>query len=135
MNAELQPPEARAVFYERERRSVHLARTFTCATLAGWSLSGRRDDVLLCVSELATNALLHGVPRGRGYLLRLVRHGGGVLRVEVHDSGSGEVRVPEPSVDAEGGRGLLLVTALSDKWGVEPRSPGKIVWCEFAHRS
>jgi hypothetical protein len=32
----------------------------------------------------------------------------------------------------EGGRGLLLVAALSDKWGVGERDPGKAVWCEFA---
>ncbi|MFD8795553.1 signal transduction histidine kinase, partial [Streptomyces vinaceus] len=40
------------------------------------------------MSELATNALLHGVPAGRGYLLRLLRleH---LVRAEVHDSGGG----------------------------------------------
>ncbi|MFG3102688.1 ATP-binding protein [Streptomyces sp. NPDC048182] len=124
MNAEL--------FYLRERKSVRQARTFVGKTLDAWSLTERRDDVLLCVSELATNALLHGVPPGRGYLVRLALHADGVLRMEVHDSGPGELRTPEPSEDDEGGRGLLLVAALSDKWGVGERNPGKIVWCEFA---
>jgi two-component sensor histidine kinase len=84
------------------------------------------------VSELATNALVHGVPAGRGFLLRLVLHGDGVLRVEVHDSGPGTVGIPEASAESEHGRGLLLVAALADKWGVGERNPGKIVWCEFA---
>lgn len=81
------------------------------------------------MSELATNALVHGVPPGRGYRLRLWLHGDGLLRVEVHDSGGGQPRMREP--EGEAGRGLLLVAALADKWGVGERSPGKIVWCEF----
>jgi len=60
----------------------------------------------------------------------------GVLRVEVHDSGDGEVRPvgPDEAVDDESGRGLLLVAAFADTWGVGERSPGKVVWCEFAVR-
>ncbi|MEV6807135.1 ATP-binding protein [Streptomyces sp. NPDC051132] len=131
MNAQTQHPHARQVFCRRDRRSVRFAREFARRTLAEWAATERGDDVLLCVSELTTNAVLHGVPAGRGFLLRLARHADGVLRVEVHDSGPGEVRVPEPSTVAEHGRGLLLVAALADKWGVGERDPGKIVWCEF----
>jgi anti-sigma regulatory factor (Ser/Thr protein kinase) len=87
--------------------------------------------VLLCVSELATNALLHGVPPGRHFLL-LLCYDGRVLRVEVHDSGPGTPRIADVA-EGEGGRGLLLVAALSDTWGVRERDPGKVVWCEFAH--
>ncbi|SCE59340.1 hypothetical protein GA0115253_1079714 [Streptomyces sp. Termitarium-T10T-6] len=36
-----------------------------------------------------------------------------------------------PEADDEGGRGLLLVAAPADKWGVAERNPGKVVWCEF----
>lgn len=55
------------------------------------------------------------------------------LRIELHDSGDGEVRAADgwPDVEDEGGRGLLLVSALADKWGVAERNPGKIVRCEF----
>ncbi|MFH9088232.1 ATP-binding protein [Streptomyces sp. NPDC017673] len=134
MNAEPRHPRTRQTFYRRDRRSVRLAREFAHEALADWATAERSDDVLLCVSELATNALLHGVPAGRGFLLRLTLHTDGVLRVEVHDSGPGEVRIPEPTPEAEHGRGLLLVAALADKWGVGERSPGKIVWCEFAVR-
>ncbi len=90
---ETNPPSAqRERFYRRERRSVPAARQFVREAVIDWALCDRLDDVLLCVSEPATNALVHGVPPGRG---------------------------------------LMLVAALADKWGVGERDPGKIVWCEF----
>lgn len=128
---------ARTAFYRREHRSVSRARQFARTALADWDLDHLADDVLLCVSELATNALLHGVPPGRGYRLCLSLDEGGLLRVEVHDSGTGEPRLPVPlpydgdEGEGESGRGLLLVSALADAWGVGERVPGKIVWCEF----
>jgi len=124
-------------FYRRERRSVPAAREFARVALSDWGFDRRADEVLLCVSELATNALVHGVPPGRGFLLLLRRDFGGMLRVELHDSGDGEPAIadrPGRGRDQEeGGRGLLLVDALADKWDVGPRDPGKIVWCEFAN--
>ncbi|MDN3256476.1 ATP-binding protein [Streptomyces sp. MA25(2023)] len=132
VNTETQPPSPRERFYRRERRSVPAARAFARETLVDWGVRGRADDVALCVSELATNALLHGVPPGRGFLLRLLPCGDGV-RVEVHDSGGGVPAVPlDPDGADEGGRGLLLVSELADKWGVAEREPGKVVWFECA---
>ncbi|MET7622153.1 ATP-binding protein [Streptomyces sp. NPDC005408] len=126
--------------------ALFVSRTWS-STFARSGFSGRRPcstDAIVsscthtrsassrCASELATNALVHGVPPGRGYRLKLWLYGdgGGLLRVEVHDSGGGQPSVREP--DGESGRGLLLVAALADKWGVGERDPGKIVWCEFA---
>ncbi|MFI0235204.1 ATP-binding protein [Streptomyces sp. NPDC016845] len=126
--------ESRERFFRRERQSVSEARDFTRAALHDWRIKDRADDILLCVSELTTNALLHGVPPGRGFLLHVLPYENGV-RVEVHDSGDGVPAVPSSSGDpddAEGGRGLLLVTALADKWGVAERDPGKVVWCEVS---
>lgn len=130
MNETIQLRPLRERFFARDRRSASAARRFTAETLVGWGLAerARADDVVLCVSELVTNALVHGVPPGRRLRL-LLRYDGCVLRVEVHDSGPG---VPHVVDDAdEGGRGLLLVAALSDKWGVRERESGKAVWCEF----
>ncbi|MFG2649719.1 ATP-binding protein [Streptomyces sp. NPDC048436] len=124
--------ETREHFYRRRRQSVTGAREFTRAALADWGIKGdRADDIALCVTELATNALLHGVPPGRGFqlFLRYGAEGEAVLRVEVHDSGDGCPRVVCP--DGESGRGLLLVAALSDAWGVGERDPGKVVWCQW----
>ncbi|MFE1312144.1 ATP-binding protein [Streptomyces sp. NPDC058755] len=130
MNAQLELPYQRDQFYGRARRSVPAARRFTEWSLRYWGLAewDRFADLSLCVSELATNALVHGAPPGRGFLLRL-RYDGLVVRAEVHDSGSGVPRIADDP--DEGGRGLLLVAALSDKWGVAERSPGKLVWCEW----
>ncbi|MCF3132556.1 ATP-binding protein [Streptomyces olivochromogenes] len=131
MNAGNELPCHRDQFYARDRRSAPAARRFAWWTSKYWGLYDweRADDITLCVTELATNALLHGVPPGRGFLLRL-RYDGDVFRVEVHDSGSGTPRVADEA--DEGGRGLLLVAALADKWGVGERGLGKAVWCEFA---
>ncbi|MFC8128060.1 ATP-binding protein [Streptomyces sp. NPDC057302] len=131
MNDETPPPSPRERFYRRERQSVPAARAFAADALADWGVGDRAYDITLCVSELATNALLHGVPPGRGFRLSLALSGD-VLRVEVHDSGGGWPRGGGEGDDAdESGRGLLLVAALADKWGVEERDPGKVVWCEF----
>ena len=127
VNLPTQPALLRERLYPRSARTVRSARDFAAETVAAWGSPGRRDDLLLCVSELATNALRHGVPRGRGYLLRLLRFGD-CVRVEVHDSGPGLSRILDRATP---GRGLLLVEACSDRWGAVPRSPGKSVWCEF----
>ncbi|WP_244949963.1 ATP-binding protein [Streptomyces griseofuscus] len=131
MNEQIELLRQRDQFYPRARRSVPAARRFAEWALSDWGLAAweRGADVSLCVSELATNAVVHGVPPGRGFLLRL-RHEAALVRVEVHDSGTGVPAVAHPTLD-EGGRGLLLVSALSDKWGVGERNPGKIVWCDF----
>ncbi|MBT2446117.1 ATP-binding protein [Streptomyces sp. ISL-43] len=112
--------------YLRNPQTVAAARQFTRDTLHAWGRVDRDGAVSLCVSELATNALRHGVPRGRGYLLRLLTFDG-TVRIEVHDSGPGLSRV----TGGPPGRGLTLVGALADEWGVLPRAPGKVVWCEF----
>ncbi len=113
--------------YLRSPRTVAAARQFTRDTLQAWCVEERRDDLLLCVSELATNALRYGVPPGRGYLLRLFGFEDATVRAEVHDSGPGLSRI----AGRPHGRGLTLVEALADDWGVVGRAPGKIVWCEF----
>lgn len=82
----------------------------------------------LLVSELVTNAVTHGASRA---VLEAVAPGG-VLRVSVHDE---DPRPPEltddPDPSAESGRGLLLVSLLASRWGVEPVSGGKVVWFEL----
>ncbi|MFF1460214.1 ATP-binding protein [Streptomyces sp. NPDC058330] len=130
MNETMQLSLFRERFCRRERRSVRLAREFARDAVADWGFRARLEDVLLCVSELATNALLHGVPPGRGYLVRLeVDEPGRTLTVEVHDSGEGVPALRQPH--GESGRGLLLLDAVADGWGVRDRGPGKIVWCSF----
>lgn len=134
VNVEIHPALLRERYFPRSPRSVRPAREFTAETLHAWGVTCRRDDLLLCVSELATNALLHGVPPGRYYRVRLMLFDGAV-RAEVHDSGGGRPRIADRDPGAEGGRGLLLVAGVADRWGVTPRMPGKAVWCEFGVRT
>ncbi|MFG2341692.1 ATP-binding protein [Streptomyces yangpuensis] len=127
MNPTIQAELVRERLYLRSPRTVAAARRFTRDTLQAWGVEERLDDLSLCVSELATNALRYGVPPGRGYLLRLFGFADATVRAEVHDSGPGLSRI----AGRPHGRGLALVEALADDWGVVGRAPGKIVWCEF----
>lgn len=136
VSQEIQQPFCQQAFFPRARSSVPAARDFAEKSLTDWRYPERAADVLLCVSELCTNAVLHGVPPGRGFQLRVWLDRYGLLRVEVHDSGPGEprLRAPDPHLHRDGGLGLGLVHALADAWGYAPRRPGKVVWCEFFGR-
>ncbi|MGW7518800.1 ATP-binding protein [Streptomyces sp. NPDC054796] len=131
MNPEIPLPRFRERFFPRMRSSVPDARRFMRDALTAWAVGDRTHEVLLCVSELATNALLHGVPPGRGFRILVWLDHDGLLRIEVHDSGDGRPHLTHAGDDEESGRGLVLVEACADKWGVGGRDPGKVVWCEF----
>jgi anti-sigma regulatory factor (Ser/Thr protein kinase) len=126
-------PEATQRFFDHRPESVKAARDFTTRTLTAWGLDDT-GDIRLCVSELATNALTHGSDAEHGFLVRLETDADGV-RLEVHDS-----RTPHrplfqpagPDPADETGRGLVIVSALAARWGIDPRQPrGKIVWSHF----
>ncbi|GGP79745.1 ATP-binding protein [Streptomyces variabilis] len=111
-------------------RSARLARLLTDAHLRDWGYDS--EAARHVVAELAANAVTHGRVPGRDF--RLAFHVvGHTLRIEVTDTRSD--RLPQhqrPSPDAESGRGLLLVEALADRWGVsEDRFPRKTVWAEL----
>ncbi|MFF3892846.1 ATP-binding protein [Streptomyces sp. NPDC001812] len=87
----------------------------------------------LLVSELAANAILHGRVRGRAARL-VVTLDATAVRVEVTDARGDRLPAKCPAEDGESGRGLLLVEALADDWGVRPHPPGgKTVWATL-HR-
>ncbi|WP_405010153.1 ATP-binding protein [Kitasatospora sp. NBC_01539] len=90
---------------------------------AGADVADAVADAELAVSELVTNALRHGGPPVR---LRL-RIAGGSLRIEVQDGGPGSPVLRGPDPEAVSGRGLALVQAVSQEWGVRAARPGKIV--------
>ncbi|MEV7784611.1 ATP-binding protein [Streptomyces sp. NPDC088106] len=82
----------------------------------------------LLAAELTANAVLHGRVRGRAARL-VVTLDATAVRVEVTDARGERLPAKSPSEDGESGRGLLLVEALADDWGVRPHPPGgKTVW-------
>ncbi|MFJ5775478.1 SpoIIE family protein phosphatase [Streptomyces sp. NPDC093094] len=112
----------------RVPEAVRHARRFTRRTLRAWGGADQVDAVLLIVSELVTNAMVHTDGRVR-LDLTLV---GDRLRIAVADS-SPRTPVKPTSIgwEATGGRGLLLVEAMSAVWGTLPVSGGKQVWSEI----
>ncbi|MEV6499315.1 ATP-binding protein [Streptomyces prunicolor] len=112
-------------------RSVTLARRRTARLVTEWGHPALAGDVALVVSELMTNALLHGSLRDRLIRVRIIVTGV-TLRVEVSDPRGERLPSPCPVGDTDQfGRGLLLVGALAHRWGWEPRSVGKTVYAEW----
>ncbi|MCT9929983.1 ATP-binding protein [Planotetraspora sp. A-T 1434] len=113
--------------------SVHSARSFAAGTLAGWDMTDLQDGMELVVSELATNALRHGLvlsaPRAREVIrLSLIRRGE-LVTCAITDPGSAEPVLRDPSPFEPGGLGLHIVESLSVRWGWCPLAPqGKAVW-------
>ncbi|MDR3083348.1 MAG: ATP-binding protein, partial [Streptomyces sp.] len=94
------------------------------------------DAVVLGAHELMANAVTHGCRRHpvKQFTLRLL-HARGRVRVEVRDPSSTLPFQRTASSECEGGRGLLLVDALADHWGVQPEpGGGKTVWFELQLR-
>ncbi len=88
------------------------------------------ETALLLVSEIVTNAVVHG--SGRPVLDIDVAPE--VLRVTVTDESAATPRMEQQSLMSEGGRGLMLVDALATRWGTNRHLPtGKTVWFELDH--
>lgn len=108
-------------------RSAWQARRITADILAGRAEGDTLHNALLVVSELVSNAVNHA---GTSVSVGISVSEEGVVRVEVGDGRTWPPRPRNPAPDSVGGRGLLLVEALSDRWGVETRDDGKVVWAE-----
>jgi serine phosphatase RsbU (regulator of sigma subunit)/anti-sigma regulatory factor (Ser/Thr protein kinase) len=99
-------------------------------------LSGELDDALveqlkLLATELVTNSCRHAAAKGDPIGLVLAVEDG-VVRLSVTDTGPGFTAPdPQPSVDDEAGRGLFIVEAMADRWGVD-NADGSRVWLELA---
>ncbi|AKN69445.1 hypothetical protein QR97_06035 [Streptomyces sp. PBH53] len=137
MNQEMAAPEKQlgsdiphfSVRLSPTPRGARLARLLTEQQLRTWGLPLERPTQI--VAELAANAATHGRVPGRDFQL-LLYVVGETLRIEVTDTrGDRLPRLTCPAEDGESGRGLVLVAALADRWGVaEGRHPRKTVWAE-----
>ncbi|MGW5211677.1 ATP-binding protein [Streptomyces sp. NPDC004051] len=129
-------PTEFAMAFTSTPRGARLARLFVAHCLDSWGHPYDSDvngTLALITAELCANAVRHGRVPGRDFHVRLTTEAdGGRLRLEVSDTrAERRPAVTAPAdPDAESGRGLLLVTALADDWGVTDRCsrPGKTVW-------
>lgn len=124
------------VLLSATRRGARLARRLTVQQLADWGEPyGTAEQI---VAELASNAALHARLPGRSFRLALSLDPPATLRIAVSDPRPERLpeppRNPDPLADAESesGRGLLIVAALADRWGVDLTAPHlKTVWAEL----
>lgn len=113
--------------FEQDAASPSRARHFVIRTLQAWSLEDLAPDAALVVSELATNAVLHG-QSSFDVTLSLLDSG---LRIGVRDSSRLEPVPRDAPLNASSGRGLELVEALSARWGAVLLADGKVIWAEL----
>lgn len=111
--------------------AVRRIRREVASTCRDWGWAARTEEVELLVSELVTNAVLHV----GGMVTVTLTATSDRLTVSVSDTS-----VQSPSLRAEdvwrtSGRGLAIVSAIADEWGVDPSGPGKSVWFSLQDQS
>ena len=104
---------------------VATVRQHATEQLTRWGLDEAAFVTELVVSELVTNAIRYG---GSPIQLRLIRDRS--LICEVSDASSTSPHLRRARTYDEGGRGLLLVAQLTDRWGTRPSGTGKTIWAE-----
>ncbi len=109
-----------------EPEFIAKARTMVRETLGSWGLRTEIGDVELIVSELYTNAVVHGGP----HITLTLRLAGPILSGAITDHSASAPALVRADAFAEHGRGLAIVDALADRWGIAPKTEesGKTVW-------
>ncbi|NEB04779.1 ATP-binding protein [Streptomyces sp. SID13726] len=116
--------------FTAEPEEVAALRRIMRLHLELWGLHGVVDAAQLCVSELVSNVIKH-VGTGTPATL-VVSMSGTRVRIEVHDADPRALPVLLDAVpDDESGRGMALVSATTDRWGVQLRADQKVTWCEL----
>ncbi|MEU0895864.1 ATP-binding protein [Streptomyces massasporeus] len=130
----LSPPQHFSVLLSSTPRGARLARLLATEWMRTREMPRRVTEAAEhLVAELAANAATHGRLPGRDFRL-VLRTRSETLRIEVTDTRGDDLpRHHPPAPDTESGRGLLLVEALADRWGVQLGPvPRKTVWAELA---
>jgi anti-sigma regulatory factor (Ser/Thr protein kinase) len=106
--------------------SVRVARKFAAGVLAEWAIGGEpAENAVLIVSELLTNAIVHGDPP-----IELRLHlTADELTIDVDDGSSVMPRKLRPAPEDPHGRGVAIVAQLSRRWAARPHGRGKTVRC------
>ena len=108
--------------------SLGEGRRFVAQTLRAWNVDEETiEPVMLVANELVANAIVHA---HSSPVLSLECSGADLL-LRVAD-GAADLTVARRAAPADdGGRGLILVEALCDRWGVDASDSGKTVWVKF----
>jgi hypothetical protein len=110
-------------------QSERAARSAVLAACHDWRIPYLAEDLATITTELVINAVEHAASAPR----LCIRLHGGEVTVGVRDDLPGTAPRPQLScVGSPCGRGLLMVTALSSRWGVTPHDDGKTVWASLA---
>ncbi|MHB8532114.1 MAG: ATP-binding protein [Solirubrobacteraceae bacterium] len=109
-----------------EPTGVTAARRFIREQLAG------EDAAIVEAAELMTSELASNCVRHAGSDFEVAIRCREPVRIEVRDRGGGRPRVLSPGPDEPSGRGLAIVQAMSESWGVIPAPSGKTVWFALA---
>ncbi|MGA5215074.1 ATP-binding protein [Streptomyces cinereoruber] len=120
------------VFLPSEPKHVKTSRQVAASALERWGGIPARvaDDAVLIVSELVTNAILHGgVDTHEAVGLR-IEDTGNELLIEVTDGNSQPAQVKAVGGTETGGRGVLLVTRLACEWGT--CNENRTTWARLA---
>ena len=105
------------------------ARRQVRAAICAWDIPVDPDVAILLTSELVTNAIRHEVT---GIVTLAITCSSGQLRVDVYDTSRMLPTLVDAPVDAEAGRGLMLVSTLSAEWGFYRAPAGKAVYFTLA---
>ncbi|MFC9428027.1 ATP-binding protein [Streptomyces sp. NPDC056987] len=115
-------------FRAHPHRVAHM-RHITGAVLRQDDIGGdAAATVQLLVSEIVTNAVVHG--RAERIRFSLAYDGRGTVLIEVDDHSPAPVAARLPDPDEESGRGMFLVSELAGAWGRR----GSCTWCTVATR-
>ncbi|WP_444545781.1 ATP-binding SpoIIE family protein phosphatase [Streptomyces litmocidini] len=123
----LDPDHVATMDLPSDPAAVSGARGFASDVLTAWGLEELSFTTELVVSELVTNAIRYGKSPVQ---LRLVLQS--TLTCEVSDASSTAPHLRRARIFDEGGRGLLLVAQLSERWGARHGREGKVIWAEQA---
>jgi anti-sigma regulatory factor (Ser/Thr protein kinase) len=113
--------------YPCHRSAPSAARRFVTGVLAGSECAELSEDAAIVTAELANNAVLHA---NSEFTVAVTRRRGAV-RIAVRDASPRSPVLQPLDRERVTGRGLVLVSSVADRWGVDALDDGKVVWAEL----